>query len=166
MATHNVKDYDSVVLSCVHEGRGLVVKSQSLVFKSEQSEEIVMMFKEDERVRITITIEPQTLNRFMKFYVNGVLCGVEQYVENDNFKQAIPQNIVIGSDTCGLDLYKLRFYNRNLSDDEQLNNFICDRSTITERIDAQERNNIYDISGTLTIGSLPPTLPYIVLQAE
>ena len=164
MATHNVKDYDSVVLSCVHEGRGLVVKSQSLVFKSEQSEEIIMMFKEDERVRITITIEPQTLNRFMKFYVNGILCGVEQYVENDNFKQATPQNITIGSDTCGLDLYRLRFYDRNLSDDEQLNNFICDRSTITERIAAQERNNIYDASGTLTIGSLPPTIPYIVMQ--
>lgn len=164
MATHNVKDYDSVVLSCVHEGRGLIVKSQSLIFKSEQSEEIIMMFKEDERVRITITIEPQTLNRFIKFYVNGVLCGVEQYVENDNFKQAIPQNITIGSDTCGLDLYKLRFYNRNLSDDEQLNNFICDRSTITERIAAQERNNIYDTSGTLTISSLPPTIPYIVMQ--
>ena len=164
MATHNVKDYDSVVLSCVHEGRGLIVKSQSLIFKSEQSEEIIMMFKEDERVRITITIEPQTLNRFIKLYVNGVLCGVEQYVENDNFKQAIPQNITIGSDTCGLDLYKLRFYNRNLSDDEQLNNFICDRSTITERIAAQERNNIYDTSGTLTISSLPPTIPYIVMQ--
>ena len=164
MATHNVKDYDSIVLSCAHEGRGLIVKSQSLIFKSEQSEEIIMMFKEDERVRITITIEPQTLNRFIKFYVNGVLCGVEQYVENDNFKQAIPQNITIGSDTCGLDLYKLRFYNRNLSDDEQLNNFICDRSTITERIAAQERNNIYDTSGTLTISSLPPTIPYIVMQ--
>ena len=164
MATHNVKDYDSVVLSCVHEGRGLVVKSQSIIFKSEQSEEIVMMFKEDERVRVTITIEPQTLNRFIKFYVNGVLCGVEQYVENDNFKQATPQNITIGSDTCGLDLYKLRFYDRNLGDDEQLNNFICDRSTITERIAAQERNNIYDTSGVLTIGSLPPTIPYIVMQ--
>ena len=166
MATHNVKDYDSIVLSCVHEGRGLIVKSQSLIFKSEQSEEIIMMFKEDERVRITITIEPQTLNRFIKFYVNGVLCGVEQYVENDNFKQAIPQNITIGSDTCGLDLYKLRFYNRNLSDDEQLNNFICDRSTITERIAAQERNNIYDTSGTLTISSFPPTIPYFVMQCS
>jgi hypothetical protein len=51
-----------------------------------------------------------------------------------------------------------------LSDDEQLNNFICDRSTITERIAAQERNNIYDTSGVLTIGSLPPTIPYIVMQ--
>ena len=166
MATHNVKDYDSVVISCIDEGRGFVVKSQSIIFKSEQSEEIIMMFKEDSRVRITLTIEPQTLNRFIKLYANGVLCGIEQYKENDNFKQSKPQYITIGSDTCGLDLYKLRFYNRNLTDEEQLNNFICDRSSITERINAQERNNIYDISGNLTIASLPPTIPYLVMQCE
>jgi hypothetical protein len=77
MATHNVKDYDSVVISCIDEGRGFVVKSQSIIFKSEQSEEIIMMFKEDSRVRITLTIEPQTLNRFIKLYANGVLCGIE-----------------------------------------------------------------------------------------
>jgi hypothetical protein len=44
------------------------------------------MFKEDERVRITLTIEPQTLNRFIKLYINGILSGVEQYKENDNFQ--------------------------------------------------------------------------------
>ena len=166
MATHNVKDYDATVISCAHEGRGFVVKAQSMVFKSEQSEEIVTMFKDDERVRITITIEPDTLNRFVKLYVNGILCGVDQYKENDNFKQSQPQNITLGSDDCGLDLYKLRFYGRNLSDDEQLNNFICDRSSIAERIAVRDRNAIYDISGNLTIGSLPPTSPYLVMQCE
>jgi hypothetical protein len=163
MATHNVKDYDATVISCVHEGRGFVVKAQSMVFKSEQSEEIVTMFKDDERVRITITIEPDTLNRFIKLYVNGILCGVDQYKENDNFKQSQPQNITLGSDDCGLDLYKMRFYGRNLSDDEQLNNFICDRSSIAERIAVRDRNAIYDISGNLTIGSLPPSIPYLVM---
>jgi hypothetical protein len=48
------------------------------------------MFKDDEKVRITITIEPDTLNRFVKLYVNGILCGVDQYKENDNFKQSQP----------------------------------------------------------------------------
>jgi hypothetical protein len=60
----------------------------------------------------------------------------------------------------------LRFYNRNLGDDEQLNNFICDRPTLGERIEAKNRNAIYDISGNLTIASLPATIPYIVLQCE
>ena len=165
-ATHNVKDYDSSIISCVHDGRGFVVKSQSVVFKSEQSKEIITQFKEDERVRITIVIEPQTSSRFIKIYANGVLCGVEQYKENDNFKQAEPQEITIGSDTCGLDLYKMRFYNRDLTSSEQLTNFICDRSTLTERINAKDRNNIYDISGNLTVASLPHVIPYIVLQCE
>ena len=166
MATHNVKDYDSVVMSCVDQGQGFVVKSQSLVFKSQLSDEIIMQFKEDDRVRITITIEPKTASSFMKFYVNGVLCAIEQYnSEKDTFKQSTPQNLVIGSDTCGLDIYKMRFYNRCLSDAEQLNNFICDRSTIAEKIAAKERNDIYT-NGQLTIDKLPASLPYLVMRCE
>lgn len=166
LETHNVNDYDSVVISCVNEGRGFQIKSQSVVFKSEQSKEITMMFKEDERVRITIVVEPQTLNRFIYMYINGIICAVEQYPENDNFKQATPQPITIGSDTCGLDLYKMRFYNRNLTMAEQLNNYICDRSTNGERLEIEDRNHIYDISGNLTIGSLPKSIPYLVMQCE
>lgn len=166
LSSHNVNDYDSVIVSCVNEGRGFVIKSQSIIFKSEQSKEIVMMFKEDERVRITVVVEPQTLNRFIYMYVNGIICAVEQYPENDNFKQSTPQPITIGSDTCGLDLYKMRFYNRNLTMYEQLNNYICDRPTNGERLEIEERNNIYDISGNLTIGSLPRSIPYLVMQCE
>ena len=166
LSSHNVNDYDSVIISCVNEGRGFIIKSQSIIFKSEQSKEIVMMFKEDERVRITVVVEPQTLNRFIYMYVNGIICAVEQYPENDNFKQSTPQPITIGSDTCGLDLYKMRFYNRNLTMHEQLNNYICDRPTNGERLEIEERNNIYDISGNLTIGSLPRSIPYLVMQCE
>ena len=166
LSSHNVNDYDSVIVSCINEGRGFVIKSQSIIFKSEQSKEIVMMFKEDERVRITVVVEPQTLNRFIYMYVNGIICAVEQYPENDNFKQSTPQPITIGSDTCGLDLYKMRFYNRNLTMSEQLNNYICDRSTNGERLEIEERNHIYDISGNLTIGSLPKSIPYLVMQCE
>lgn len=166
LSSHNVNDYDSVIVSCVNEGRGFIIKSQSIIFKSEQSKEIVMMFKEDERVRITVIIEPQTLNRFIYMYINGIICAVEQYPENDNFKQSTPQPITLGSDTCGLDLYKMRFYNRNLTMSEQLNNYICDRSTNGERLEIEERNHIYDISGNLTIGSLPKSIPYLVMQCE
>jgi hypothetical protein len=60
----------------------------------------------------------------------------------------------------------MRFYSRDLEDDEQLNNFICDRPTLGERIEVKNRNSIYDISGNFTIASLPATIPYIVLQCE
>jgi hypothetical protein len=78
----------------------------------------------------------------------------------------VPQNITIGSDSCGIDLYKMRFYTRNLADDEQLNNFICDRPTLGERIAAKNRNAIYDTSNNVTIASLPANIPFLVLQCE
>jgi hypothetical protein len=43
---------------------------------------------------------------------------------------------------------------------------MCDRSTNAERFAIKERNNIYDISNNLTIGSLPPEIPYMVIQCE
>jgi hypothetical protein len=35
IATHNVTDYDAVIMSCVHDGRGFTIKPQSITFKSE-----------------------------------------------------------------------------------------------------------------------------------
>jgi len=99
-------------------------------------------------------------------FINGIMCGLTQYTSNDNFKQANPKPIVIGSEKSGIDLYKLRFYERNFTYIEQLNNYICDRSTNAERFELKERNDIYDISGNLTIGSLPPEIPYLVMQCE
>jgi hypothetical protein len=125
-----------------------------------------MQYKEDERVRITIVIEPLTLTRMMYIFINGVICSVSQYPENDSFKQNTPAEITIGSDKCGIDLYRLRFYNRVFSFNEQLNNFICDRSTNAERFDAKKRNAIFDLAGNITLNSLPPEIPYLVMQCE
>ena len=165
LESRDVTDYDSIIVSCMNGNRGFEIKSQQVIFKSALSE-VSMMYKEDERVRITIVIEPTTLDRIIYMFINGIICGITQYADNDNFQQATPVPITIGSDTCGLDLYKIRFYNRALSFTEQLNNFICDRSTNAERFDYKERNDIFDISGNLTIGSLPPEIPYLVMQCE
>lgn len=166
LETRDVADYDAVVVSCKDEnGIGFEIKSQSVIFKSELTQ-LNMMFKEDERVRITIVIQPTTLNRFIYMFINGIMCGITQYDVNDNFMQNTKMPIVIGSDKSGIDLYKLRFYERDFTYTEQLNNYICDRSTSAERFKLKERNNIYDISGNLTIGSLPPEIPYLVMQCE
>jgi hypothetical protein len=36
-ATHNVRDYDSVIINSFNDGRGLEIKSQSAKLASEQS---------------------------------------------------------------------------------------------------------------------------------
>lgn len=166
LATHNVRDYDSIVISAMNGGRGLSVKSQQASLKSEQTG-ISIQFKEDSRVRLTFVVEQKTLNRFIYVYVNGVMCGVIQYPENDDFSQVSPVDITIGAESCGLDLYILRLYNKGFTRTEQLNNFICDRPTLAERIAADERNDILnEYTGSITIQDLPMNIPYMIIECE
>lgn len=163
--THNVRDYDSVIISSVNEGRGLNIKSQAASLASEQSS-IGIQFKEDSRVRVTFIVEQLTLYRFIYIYVNGVMCGVIQYPENDDFAQVEPVTISVGAESCGLDLYSLRMYDKGFTRHEQLNNFICDRPTLAERIEADKRNAVLDDNDQVAISALPPHIPYMILECE
>ena len=163
MATHNVRDYDSVVISCMSDGHGFLIRSQSAELSSEQSG-VSVLFKEDTRVRVAFSIESLNLNRLIYIYVNGIMCGVAQYPASDNFRQVTPKDILIGAESCGLDLYKIRIYNKGLSSTEQLDNFIVDRSTLAERRAAYERNDILDENENVTINRLPKWLSHILIK--
>ena len=164
MATRDVRDYETVVLSCVNGGRGFVIKSQQANLSSE-SANISMIFKEDSKVRISFVVENQQKgDRFIYVYINGIMCGVTQYLENDTFRQPVPVGIEVGAETCAIDLYKIRCYSRDLAMDEIVDNFIADRPTISERKSAAERNDIYDSNKNLSKDHLPINLPYMVIK--
>lgn len=163
--THNVRDYDSIIIDSFNGGRGMRIKSQSAALASEQSG-VSLQFKEDSRVRICFVVEQLSLNRFVYIYVNGVMCSVVQYPENDDFAQAEPVEIVVGSESCGLDLFSLRMYDKGFTRHEQLNNFICDRPSLAERIEADSRNDVLDENDQVTIEHLPMELPYMILECE
>ena len=163
MATRDVRDYESVVVSCMNGGRGFRIASQEASLTSEQSS-ISMLFKEDARVRVAFSIENRNLNRLVYIYINGIMCGVTQYPTDDNFQQASPVGITIGAESCGLDLYKIRLYNKGLTRAEQLDNFIVDRSTLAEREAAVARNDILNDSDEVTISKLPNYLPYMIVK--
>ena len=88
LASHNVQDYDSLVVSCFSGGRGFKIQSQKASFSSEQSS-VSMLFKEDSKIRVTFVVEQRNLNRFVYIYINGVMCGITQYPDNDDFRQRL-----------------------------------------------------------------------------
>lgn len=165
LATHNVRDYDTVVVESMNGGTGFVIKSQQAELKSEQSG-VHVQFREDSKVRVTFVVEQKSLSRFVYVYINGVMCGVTQYAESDNFAQPTPVGITIGAESCGLDLYILRIYNKGLTRHEQLNNYICDRPTIAQRKDLAERNDVLDENKNVTISDLPMNIPYMIIECE
>ena len=165
MATHNVRDYDSIVISCLSGGRGFQIASQYAKLKSEQSE-IGMQFKEDERVRVSFVVEPRNLNRLIYVYVDGIMCGAIQYPTDDNFAQNPSVGITIGAETSGIDVYRIYMYDKGLTRNEIVNNYVADRPTLGERLIARENNDLLDVSEDIVISKLPVTLPYMVISCD
>lgn len=163
MATHNVRDYDTVVISCLSGGRGFKIASQYAEIRSEQSQ-LSMQFKEDEKVRVSFIVEPRNLHRLIYVFVDGIMCGAIQYPANDNFAQSPAAGITIGAESSGIDLYRIRLYTKGLTRGEVLDNYIADRPLLSQRDEAAARNDIFDLSDNIILSKLPATLPYMVIS--
>lgn len=165
MATHNVRDYDSIVMSCMSGNRGFKIASQYAEIASEQSS-VSMQFKEDEKVRVSFVVEPRNLHRLIYVYVDGIMCGAVQYPENDDFSQSTAVGITVGAESSGIDVYKVRLYTKGLTRHEILDNYIADRPLLSDRVEAFRRNDVLDLSENIVVSKLPATLPYMIIQCE
>lgn len=113
-ATRNIMDYDAVVFSCMSGGKGIQLTAQEALLASEQAR-ISTRYKENEHVRIAFVVEKRSENRLIYTYINGVMSGVVQYPAEDDFQQADPVGIAVGSDKCTVDLYGIRVYGNSLT---------------------------------------------------
>ena len=165
MATRDVLSYDAEVLSCFSGGRGLKITAQQLRIASEQSA-LGTRYKEDEHIRVTFVAEKKSENRLLLCYINGIMSGAVQYPDDDDFSQANPVGITIGSNYCTTDLYNIRVYDNSLTRYQILDNWIADTQDGEERIDRYQRNDIYDAYGRVVVSKLPTDLCYLVLEAE
>lgn len=159
-ATRDVMNYDSVILSCFSNNRGIQITSQKALMKSEQSE-ISTQFKEDEHVRISFVVEKRAENRLILIYINGIMSGAVQYPEQDNFQQSDPVGISIGSNDSTIDLYCIRAYDNNLTRHVMLDNWIADTQDGATMLDRYNHNNVYNEYDQITIANLPNDLPYL-----
>ena len=165
-STHNVIDYNAPIISCFANNIGVKITSQSILFKGSQTE-LTQYFKENEHIRVSIVVERQTKNRLIEFYINGIMSAAVQYPSGENFRQGTDQvavGITIGSNLCGVDLYNIRIYDKDMESDEIINNWVADTQVGDLMIDRFNRNNIFEAK-KITIGSLPSNMPYWIINA-
>lgn len=164
-ATRDVLNYDADIISCWSGNRGLKVTAQKALLKSEKSE-IYTQYKEDEHIRIAFCVEKRAKYRLLSIYLNGVLSGVKQYSDSDDFSQAEPVNISIGSNYCTTDIYCIRVYNNDLLRYQIVDNWMADTQNIERLLERYERNNIYNEYDEVVIDKLPSILPYLVIECD
>ncbi|MBR3861151.1 MAG: hypothetical protein IKM84_04620 [Oscillospiraceae bacterium] len=162
-ATRDVLSYDAVILSCLSGGRGLTVTAQMATLTSEQST-VSMQYKEDEHVRLSFVVEKAAENRLLYVYVNGIMSGCVQYPVDDDFQQAVPVGVSIGSSSCTMDIYHIRVYDNGLTRHQILDNWIADSQRAEDVIARYTHNDVYDGYGKVSISRLPVDLPYMILS--
>ena len=163
--TRAVIDYDAVVIDCLAGGIGLRITAQEALFKSEQTT-VSTRFKEEERVRVSFIVEKKTDNRLVYIYINGVLSGVAQYPNDDNFQQASPVGIMIGSNDCTVDLFNIRVYDNNLTEYQLLDNYIADIDDYDKKITVHDRNQVYTAYGDISYDATLNLVPGLIIIGE
>lgn len=163
--THDILDYDSVLISCENGGRGFVLTSTAATFSSEQTT-INTKFKEDEKIRLAFVVEPSNENRLVYTYINGIISGLAQYPTDDDFSQVSSVGISIGSADATIDIYNIRIYDINLDYKDILNNYIADTQDLNVKSDLNSRNDIFDSYGTINYNKVLKQIPCLTIIGE
>lgn len=164
-AVRDVNNRDAIVINCMSGNIGIQATADRAFLESEQSL-IDCRYKDEEKIRIAFVIESKSEYRLMSIYLNGILSGSLQYPSNDNFQQANPVNITIGSPYCGIDIYTIRSYSTALTSIEETNNYIADITDMGEKMELYDANNIYDEYENLSYEAIKTKIPVMTITGE
>lgn len=124
-------------------------------------------FKSGENNRISFVITPrgeqENRGRFVKVYVNGVICGAVVYDYNANLSNNKKLHFE-GTDGAEIELASIRFYSYALNNDEILDNYIFFRNDVNERIELYRKNNIYDANNVIDIDAIKQQIPVMLFK--
>lgn len=149
--------------------RGLLITASEIIFSSRGGVTVNTKYKPEENMRVSIVVNPlssATYERLLFIYVDGILTGAIEYARSDSFMSSKLLSVV-GTEDATISIKQIKTYNRPLSADEILNNYILYRDTVSELVDAYDRNDIY-IDGTNVVSKdkLAMRTPIIVITCN
>ncbi len=164
----NVLDYDADIISCIYGGKGFRVKGNkasmltgsSVTYTDEDGNQqertvgVEKIFASDMDVKLALVIGKRSEYRLMELYINGTREKADVYNTTDNFVQEVTQGITVDSTAADVELRSIRVYDRALTDDEEVDNYIVDRKTTQEMLELYEKNDILNDNGEVDITKL------------
>ena len=168
MRVKNLTSQTGAVLSCLNGNKGILFTTSEAAFKTGQTVTYVneddeqttrevklsTKFTTDEWYKIAVCIDTTANNKLMHLYVNGNRTGADTYDNSFNFAQDTPQNITIDSAEADVEIKTIRIYNRCISDDEELENFIVDEETANDMMSEYDTNNVLKDTGGIDIDKI------------
>ena len=144
----NVTDRDGIILDCMADGIGFQMTTQEARIRTAAGTEVSTKFASGMNLKIAFVVSAKSGNRLLELYVNGILSGAVRYAQSDSLMLETPSTIRVLSDDADVELRNLRVYDRALTDDEELNNYMVDRKTSDEMVVLFSNNAVLDDEGT------------------
>lgn len=128
---------------------GLSINAQYAEFNS-RSNTISTQFCEDRYIELELDISRLNgAKSYIKFWVDGVPSGFVVYKSDDDFTGPEDRKITIGSVDCDTYIYMIKVYEKSLTDNEHLENFIADALNAEEMMRRYRRNDILNSNGVI-----------------
>ena len=144
----SVTDRQGVILDCMAGDIGFQMTTEQALMRVSGGTEVSTKFASDMNLKMAFIVGAKAGKRLLELYVNGIRCGAVQYGATEGLLQAEPVNIRLFSDTADVEIRNFRIYNRALTDDEELNNYMVDRTTSDEMVLLFEKNDVTGDNGT------------------
>ena len=130
------------------DGVGFQMTTQEAKIRTTAGTEVSTKFASGTNYKIAFVVSGKGGNRLLQLYVNGILSGSVRFASTDSMIQQTPANIRVLSDDADVELRNLRIYDRAISDDEELSNYIVDRKTSDEMVVLFQSNAVMNDEGT------------------
>lgn len=169
----NVTDINAQIIKCMSSDHaGFIVTPQTCYLLSsnganvalddtgfiENEESIAAAYiKDNKRIRLSFVIEPTGSVEYtdsegtthtgqcVNIYINGQFANSFPYEDNARFAQS--EYITLGSNTCIMNVYDVRIYNRGLSTTEIMQNYKASPLSVQDRIIRFEDNDVLTDEG-------------------
>lgn len=129
-------------VSIIDSFAGLLMTAQSAIYKS-QNNTLVTQYCENSYIELELDFAPSN-KRYITYWIDGIPCGYIIYDSGENFSDQDKNKILIGSTECDIDIYLVKVYEKTLSNEEHLKNFIADAPSAEEMMIRFNRNDILD----------------------
>lgn len=151
--TENVSKRDESFISCMGNERGLDMKIEDATVTFSDGK-LQSLYCEDAIIEYEFNIKAYNFDKpvantipIVMSYEDGTPSTPSFYNSGSLFNHSQP--ITIGSPYCDVRIYRMKVYNKELTDKDIVNNFIADARNIDDMVARYNRNQIYDNDGQI-----------------
>lgn len=139
------------------QGQNVIIDQSGLIYDEESI--AAAYLTTDKRIHLAFVIEPASnvgvgkdkneYHQCINIYVNGEFANSCPY-DKLNDTLSTTATLTIGSNTCLINLYSIRMYNRGLTHTEILNNYMMEPNTKREQVERFIANDVLDGRGEVS----------------